>query len=71
MQFAIVANQPVQAGKDAPRYAQCIKCGKEVVRYGGGSVGYTWGHSDRGDKRKCMIKYAIAQRELDEALCTK
>jgi len=79
MQFALAItpteSKPVQAGPDAPRYAQCIYCGMPVelieqmyVGFDISSTDYYYGHTSDLSATECQRLRDIEQAELDKVL---
>ena len=67
MQFAIINGQPVQAGKDAPKYAQCCYCGREVFLQCYGDKMYLYYHWTDYEAESWRDERDAAQLELDRA----
>lgn len=68
MQFAIVAGKPVQAGKDAPKYARCCYCGREVFCQCYGDEVYLYYHWTDYEAENCQKERVVAQDELNRAI---
>ena len=79
MQFALTItpteSKPVQAGPDAPRYAQCIYCGMPVElaeqRYVGFNIDSTnhyYEHTSDLSATECQKLRDREQEELDRVL---
>ena len=79
MQFAVTVSpngtQIIQAGKGAPRYAQCVWCGMPIElveqRYVGfniNSTGYYYEHTSDLSTAECQKLRDSGQAELDEVL---
>lgn len=75
MQFALTVtpteSKPVQAGPDAPRYAQCVYCGMPVElntqddKY---MTGYSYEHTSDLSATECQKLRDREQEELDRVL---
>ena len=75
MQFAVTVSpngtQIIQAGKDAPRYAQCVWCGMQVELYiqdDKYTTGYSYEHTSDLSATECQKLRDSGQAELDEVL---
>ena len=66
MQFALVESKSIQAGPDAPRYAQCIYCGMPVVLTN--CDGYAYHHTSILAVTECQKLRDKEQAELDKVL---
>jgi len=76
MQFALVESKPIQAGPDAPHYAQCVYCGMPVelnIRehdhpFWRDSVEYFYEHTSDLSATECQKLRDKEQAELDKVL---
>jgi len=73
MQFAITVSptesKPVQAGPDAPRYAQCVYCGMPVELHPHANTGaFFYQHTSDLSATECQKLRDKEQAELDKVL---